>query len=474
MKAVGNQRYDILLRRGTVVDPTTGRDGLLDLAIAGGKLAEIGPDLDPSQAAQVFDVPGCHVVPGIIDLHMHASAWLGGRSAHTMMAQVGVTAALDMSGPVEGVLAHARDHGAGLTIACIEAVRPGATVAGTDPDQGELEAVLEAALARGAIGVKLLGGHYPLTPSATARAIQVANRRHAYVAFHAGTSEHASNISGFLQALELAEGRSLHIAHVNSYCRGAVRPWMQETEEAIAALEKHPAVRSESYLSPLNGTNARCAGGVPESRVTRDCLVKGGFAPTEAGMAEAILAGWAQINMEAGGAVVLATGQPALAYWRARATDTAVSFAVNPPEPRLRLVTARRASGQFAVDCISTDGGGIPRNVIVQMGLGLVALQALSIQDFVRKASANPARILGLAAKGHFGDGADGDATVLDVAGRQALLAVANGQVIMHRGFVCGRGTRIATTAGGAQAVRGAGLDPIVVHLEESGFYRGV
>jgi cytosine/adenosine deaminase-related metal-dependent hydrolase len=464
-------RYSVLLKHGHVVDPASGRDGVMDVAVAGEKIAVVEPDIDPALADQLFDVRGRHVVPGIIDLHMHASQWLGGKWAHKMMAQVGVTSALDMSGPAESVLAMARDHGVGLNIACLEAVRPGLTVADADPGREELESLLDTALAGGALGLKLLGGHYPLTPGAAARAIQAANRRGAYVAFHAGTTERGSNIDGFLQAVELAGSGALHVAHVNSYCRGGVRPYMQETEEVLAALEAHPNLRAESYLSPMNGTSGKCSNGVPESRVTRECLQRGGFPPTEAGFAEAILAGWAHINCEAGGAVVLSTGKAAREVWRSRGTDAAVSFPVNPAEPRLRLATARRGAGGFAVDCLSTDGGGIPRNVIAEMGLALVALQALSLSEFVRKASLNPARILGLRAKGHFGPEADADITVLDLPGRRAVLSLANGEVIMLDGYACGRGGKCITTAAGVQAAKDHGLPPLVVDVATSGFY---
>jgi cytosine/adenosine deaminase-related metal-dependent hydrolase len=465
-------RYDALLKNGMVVDPTTKREGIMDVAVAGGKIADIAPDIDPTLAEELFDVSGYHVVPGIIDLHMHASAWLGGKWGHKMMAEVGVTTALDMSGPVDSVMDIAREHGVGLNIACIEYVRPGHTVRDADPGKEELQGVLLTALRKGAIGLKLLGGHYPLTPEATARAIEVANQNRAYIAFHAGTLEKASNIEGLLQAAELAAGDAIHIAHINSYCRGAIRSYMQETEEAIAALERHPNLRSESYLSPLNGTSAKCAAGVPESRVTQHCLKTGGFPPTEAGFEEAILAGWAQINVEAGGRVVLGTGKAAVDYWRGRGTDTTVSFNVNPPEPRLRLATAKRQSGDFVVDCISTDGGGIPRNVIVDMGLSLVRLQALSLAEFVRKTSTNPARILGLKNKGHFGADADADITVLDLTRQKAVLSMANGTLVMYQGHVCGRGGRFITTAAGVSAVREKGLQPIVVDLADSAFYR--
>jgi cytosine/adenosine deaminase-related metal-dependent hydrolase len=465
-------RFEILLKNGRVVDPTSGLDGVADIGVAGGRIAEIASDLDPGHAAEVFDLSGAHVVPGIIDLHMHASEWLGGRWGHKMMARVGVTTALDMSGPTGSVLRMLREHGTGLNIACIEAVRPGLTVRDTDPDRDELESLLRTALRDGAIGIKLLGGHYPLTPEATARAIAVANAEPAYVAFHAGTTTQGSNIDGFLQAAELAAGRAVHLAHINSYCRGAVRPHMQETEEAIAALIANPNLRSENYLSRLNGTSARCSGGVPESRVTQQCLKVGGFPPTETGFEAAVLAGWAEINVEAGGEVCLATGKSAVAFWRERGTDTTVSFRVNPPEPRLRLATAKRPDGEFVVDCISTDGGGIPRNVIVEMGLSLVHLQALTLGEFVRKTSTNPARILGLANKGRLAVGCDADITVLDLAARTAILGIANGAVIMVRGYVCGRGGRMITTAAGRAAVEAAGLAPIIVDVGKGGFYR--
>lgn len=464
--------YDVLLKNATVVDPASGRVEAADIAVAGGRIAEIGPDLDPTRAREVFDLPGCHLLPGIVDLHMHASAWLGGRAGHKMMAEVGVTTALDMSGPIDSVLDIARDHGVGLNIACIEAVRPGQTVQTTDPGAAELRALLDASLRKGAIGLKLLGGHYPLTPEATARTIELANQARAYVAFHAGSATQGSNIEGFLQAVELAGPHALHVAHVNSYCRGAVRPCMQETEEAIAALAAHPNVRSESYLSPLNGTSAKCSGGAPESRVTQHCLTVGGFPPTEAGFEAAILAGWAQINVEAGGRVVLGTGPAARDYWRQRGTDATVSFAVNPPEPRLRLATATRPSGEFAVDAISTDGGGIPRNVIVEMGLALVKLQALTLVEFARKTSLNPARILGLGSKGTLQAGADADITAVSLADQRAILGIADGRVIMHQGYACGRGSQIVTTAAGTAAVQARGLRPLVADLAKSAFYR--
>jgi len=465
-------KYDILLKKGTVVDPITDREDIMDVAIADGKIVEIAPEINPTQAEENFDLQGYYVVPGLFDLHMHASAWLGGKFGHKMLAQAGVTSALDMSGPIDSVLDIAKEHGVGLNIASIQYVRPGHTVRDANPSTDELQDLLDSCLKRGAIGLKLLGGHYPLTSEATARAIEVVNRNKAYIAFHVGTLEKGSNIEGFLEAVKLANGNAVHMAHINSYCRGLIRSHMIETEEAISALEENPNICSESYLSPLNGTSAKCSKGIPESNVTKKCLLTGGFAATEAGLEEAIIDGWAQINLEAGGKMVLATGQDAVTYWRQKDTDTTVSFKVNPPEPRLRLVTAKRKSGDFVVDCISTDGGGIPRNVTVEMGLSLVKLQALTMKEFVQKASCNPAKILGLKNKGHFKLGADADVTVLDLEKQKPFMSIANGKLVMYNGYVCGQGSHIITTASGELYVKEKGLQPIVVDLANSAFYQ--
>ncbi len=64
-------RYDILLKSGHTIDPLNNIDGKLDVAIAGGKIAAVGADLDPALAAKVVDVAGHYVTPGIIDMHVH-------------------------------------------------------------------------------------------------------------------------------------------------------------------------------------------------------------------------------------------------------------------------------------------------------------------------------------------------------------------------------------------------------------------
>ncbi|MHC4872599.1 MAG: dihydroorotase [Planctomycetota bacterium] len=60
---------DLLIKNGTVLDPSEGLDGKSDIRIIDGKIAEIAPGLDGGK--EVIDAEGLTVVPGLIDVHVH-------------------------------------------------------------------------------------------------------------------------------------------------------------------------------------------------------------------------------------------------------------------------------------------------------------------------------------------------------------------------------------------------------------------
>ncbi|NLG84603.1 MAG: dihydroorotase [Firmicutes bacterium] len=61
---------DYCLKGGFVVDPVTQRQGKLDVLIRDGRIAAVGPELDPA-GAEVFPVAGLHILPGLVDMHVH-------------------------------------------------------------------------------------------------------------------------------------------------------------------------------------------------------------------------------------------------------------------------------------------------------------------------------------------------------------------------------------------------------------------
>jgi dihydroorotase len=62
---------DLLITGGRVIDPASGIDAMVDVAVRDGIITSVGRDLFPN-ALQIVDVGGRLVVPGLIDVHVHA------------------------------------------------------------------------------------------------------------------------------------------------------------------------------------------------------------------------------------------------------------------------------------------------------------------------------------------------------------------------------------------------------------------
>jgi dihydroorotase len=63
--------FDLLIKGGHVIDPRNNIDGVMDVAIAGGKVAQVSANIEASRARRVADAAGLYVVPGLIDIHAH-------------------------------------------------------------------------------------------------------------------------------------------------------------------------------------------------------------------------------------------------------------------------------------------------------------------------------------------------------------------------------------------------------------------
>jgi dihydroorotase len=63
--------YDIILKGGSLIDPSQGLSGIHDIAIEQGVIARIAPAIPIEEARRVIDAKGLVVAPGLIDLHAH-------------------------------------------------------------------------------------------------------------------------------------------------------------------------------------------------------------------------------------------------------------------------------------------------------------------------------------------------------------------------------------------------------------------
>jgi hypothetical protein len=238
--------YDVVLRGGRVIDPETGRDDIADVAIAGGRISEIGAALAPAPPSLDLDVVGHVVTAGFIDLHSHTADIPGLR----LRALDGVTTALELEAgvsPVAPAYRQAAAEGrpvnygfaASWALARMEAVggiqldgRLGTFLANiaTPAWQGRASTAqvtailsrLSADLADGAVGIGLLVGYAP--GSDPAEYLQVAA-----LAAEAGvaTFTHARDlielapnalIDGAEEIVRAAgeTGAQMHYCHINS------------------------------------------------------------------------------------------------------------------------------------------------------------------------------------------------------------------------------------------------------------------
>jgi cytosine/adenosine deaminase-related metal-dependent hydrolase len=174
--------FPLVVRGGRVVDPGQGLDATVDLAIEGTRVAAIGANL---HGHVVLDASGCVVLPGFIDLHSHAQSV----AAHRLQAFDGVTTTLELEAgamPVSAAYAQASVEGRPLNYgysASWAATRievltghrgDGRTMLARFADpawQREATAIeeerilgrLENELAAGALGVGVLVGYAPGT-----------------------------------------------------------------------------------------------------------------------------------------------------------------------------------------------------------------------------------------------------------------------------------------------------------------------
>ena len=103
--------FDLILRNGRVIDPSQNIDRVTEVAFAGGRVAAVGDRLDAS-GAEVRDVAGHIVTPGLIDLHTHVY-WGGtslGIDAEDFARRSAVTTCVDTGSAGPGNFAGFRKH----------------------------------------------------------------------------------------------------------------------------------------------------------------------------------------------------------------------------------------------------------------------------------------------------------------------------------------------------------------------------
>jgi dihydropyrimidinase len=98
--------YDVVVKGGSIITPAGAFVG--DIGITGEKITALGTDLD-AKGAKVIDAKGHHVIPGVLDVHVHLELPFCGtvsaddyRTGTRAAARGGVTTVIDFAIPPAG------------------------------------------------------------------------------------------------------------------------------------------------------------------------------------------------------------------------------------------------------------------------------------------------------------------------------------------------------------------------------------
>jgi N-acyl-D-aspartate/D-glutamate deacylase len=234
--AADDERYDVVIANGRVMDPESGLDAVRNVGISGGKIRAISSS--PLQGKTTMDAKGLVVAPGFIDMHEHGQE----PRNYQFQAHDGVTTSLELEAGTADVAGwYAKREGKSLInfgvsighipvrmkvlgdtsggmLATGDAAHREATAAELAAMKGDMEnGFRQGALAEG------MGVNY--TPGATRQEIvemfRIAAKYGASVHVHlryAGLREPTTGMAGLEEVLAaaVATGAPLHVVHITS------------------------------------------------------------------------------------------------------------------------------------------------------------------------------------------------------------------------------------------------------------------
>ena len=386
------ETYDLILKGGTVVNHDG--EGVRDLGIRAGRFAAIG-DLSRVSAGDMIDCRGLHLLPGVIDSHVHFR---------------------------EPGLTHKEDLESGSRGAVLGGVTAVFEMPNTDP----------ATTSAAAIADKVARAHH---------------RMHCDFAFYVGATRENTKE---LHELERLPG----VCGVKVFMGSSTGSLLIEDDEGVRAvlkaISRRAAFHSEDEYRLRERMNLRVEGDARSHPVWRDvqaalmCTQRLIRLARETGKRVHVLHLTTKEEVEfLAGHKDVATAEATPAHLTLEAPECYERLGtlaqLNPP---IRDAAHRaglwHGLAQGVIDTIGSDHSphtreekahpypkthsGMPGvQTLVPLMLDHVNAGRLSLKRFVDLTSAGPARVFGIAAKGRIAVGYDADVTVVDLKRRQTI-----------------------------------------------------
>jgi len=386
------ETYDLILKGGTVVNHDG--EGLRDIGIRSGRIAAIG-DLAPAAAGETVDCRGLHVLPGVIDSHVHFR---------------------------EPGLTHKEDLESGSRGAVLGGVTAVFEMPNTDPTTTSAEALAD----------KVARAHH---------------RMHCDFAFYVGATRENTRDLAELERLPGCAG-------IKVFMGSSTGSLLIEDDEGVRAVLKNirrrAAFHSEDEYRLRERMHLRVEGDPRSHPVWRDataaltCTQRLMRLARETGKRVHVL----HVTTKEEAAFLadykdVATAEATPAHLTLAAPECYERLGtlaqLNPP---VRDATHRaglwQGIAQGVIDSIGSDHSphtreekahaypkthsGMPGvQTLVPLLLDHVNAGRLTLQRFVDLTSAGPARVFGIAAKGRIAAGYDADLTVVDLKRRETI-----------------------------------------------------
>ncbi len=386
------ETYDLILKGGTVVNHDGG--ALRDLGLRGGRFAAIG-DLSRASAGEVINCRGLHLLPGVIDSHVHFR---------------------------EPGLTHKEDLESGSRGAVLGGVTAVFDMPNTDPTTTTAEAIAD----------KVKRAHH---------------RMHCDFAFYVGATRENTKQLG---ELEMLPG----VAGVKVFMGSSTGSLLIEDDAGVRAvlksIRRRAAFHSEDEYRLRERMNLRVQGDPRSHPVWRDaqaalmCTQRLITLARETGKRVHVLHVTSKDEaVFLGHHKDVATAECTPAHLTLAAPGCyetlGTSAQINPP---IRDAAHREGLwhgiAQGVIDSIGSDHSPHTREeksqpypkthsgmtgvqTLVPIMLDHVNAGRLSLLRFVDLTSAGPARLFGMAAKGRIAVGYDGDITIVDMKRRETI-----------------------------------------------------
>jgi dihydroorotase len=386
------ETYDLILKGGTVVNQDG--EGARDLGIRGGRFAAIG-DLARASAAEAVDCRGLHLLPGVIDSHVH-------------FREPGLTHKEDLESGSRGAVL------GGVTAVC--------EMPNTDPTTTTAEAVAD----------KVKRGHH---------------RMHCDFAFYVGATRDNTTQLG---ELEMLPG----VAGVKVFMGSSTGSLLIEDDDGVRAvlkaIRRRAAFHSEDEYRLRERMNLRVEGDPRSHPVWRDaqaalmCTQRLIELAHETGKRVHVL--HVTTKEEAAflaGHKDVATAECTPAHLTLAAPECYETLGtlaqLNPPiRDKAHQQGLWQGIAQGVIDSIGSDHSPHTREekahlypkthsgmtgvqTLVPIMLDHVNAGRLSLLRFVDLTSAGPARLFGMASKGRIAVGYDADITIVDMKRRETI-----------------------------------------------------